>query len=288
MQIKEYITRRNVIFLLFFAVAFFMAYAPIKSIYTSSANSEYYSHIILIPLVSIYLIFLNRKVIFSELKYSFNAGIPILLIGVLIYFAGRFSINAFNENDFTAIIALSAVVFINGAFLLCFGFQSFKAAMFPLFFLAFLCPIPSRIMEEFIYLLQSGSTEFSNLLFMVSGVPFLREGFVFHLSGMSVEVAKQCSGIRSALALFITALLAGHLFLNTWWKKIILVLCVFPIAMFKNGIRIVSLTLLGTYVDPRVLQSSLHREGGIPFFIVALLLMAPILYFLRKSEKRSK
>jgi hypothetical protein len=42
---------------------------------------------------------------------------------------------------------------------------------------------------------------------------------------------------------------------------------------------------LGTYVDPRILQSSLHREGGIPFFIVALILMAPILFFLRKSEK---
>jgi exosortase/archaeosortase family protein len=54
--------------------------------------------------------------------------------------------------------------------------------------------------------------------------------------------------------------------------------------MFKNGIRIVSLTLLGAYMDPRILQSSLHREGGIPFFIVALLLLAPVLYYLRRSE----
>ncbi|MCX5847807.1 MAG: hypothetical protein NTW12_15870 [Deltaproteobacteria bacterium] len=54
--------------------------------------------------------------------------------------------------------------------------------------------------------------------------------------------------------------------------------------MFKNGIRITTLTLLRTYVDPRILQSSLHGEGGIPFSIVALLLMAPILFFLRKSE----
>ena len=122
------------------------------------------------------------------------------------------------------------------------------------------------------------------MLFMASGVPYLRDGFIFHLPGMSVEVAKECSGIRSGLALFITALLAGHLFLRTWWKKVILVVCIFPIAMFKNGIRITTLTLLGTYVDPRILQSSLHQEGGIPFFIIALLLMAPVLFFLRKSE----
>jgi exosortase len=286
MEIKESINQRNVMFLLFFVLAFFVAYAPIKAIYTSSVNSGYYSHIVLIPLVSIYLVFLNRKVIFSQVKYSFSAGLPTLLIGVLLYFTGRFSDFGLNENDFTSVITFSAVVFINGAFIFCFGLQAFKVAVFPLLFLLFTCPIPSEIMERFIYALQVGSTEFANLLFLATGVPFVREGFVFHLPGMSVEVAKQCSGIRSALALFITALLAGHLFLNTWWKKVVLVLCIFPIAMFKNGIRIITLTLLGTYVDPRILQSSLHREGGIPFFIVALLLLAPILYFLKKSEKK--
>jgi exosortase len=145
-------------------------------------------------------------------------------------------------------------------------------------------PVPAFIMEEIIVFLQIGSTEFANLLFWLSQTPYYREGFVFHLPGISVVVAPECSGIRSGLALFITALLAGYLFLDSGWRRIILVLCVFPITMLKNGIRITSLTLLGTYVDPRILQSSLHREGGIPFFIVALLLMAPILYFLRKSE----
>ena len=43
-----------------------MAYAPIKALYDSSSQREYYSHIVLIPLVSIYLIFQKRKVIFSE------------------------------------------------------------------------------------------------------------------------------------------------------------------------------------------------------------------------------
>jgi len=147
-------------------------------------------------------------------------------------------------------------------------------------------PVPAFIMEKIIVFLQIGSTEFADFLFWVSQAPYYREGFVFHLPSMSVEVAPQCSGIRSALALFITALLAGYLFLNSRWRRVILVLCVFPITMFKNGIRITTLTLLGTYVDPRILQSDLHREGGIPFFILALFLMAPILYWLRKSENR--
>jgi exosortase len=209
-----------------------------------------------------------------------------LLAGALLYFVGRGVGAGFNQNDFTAIIALAAVVFLNGGFILSYGLPAFKAALFPLLFLVFVIPIPSTLMDGFITFLQVGSTEFVNLLFMTTGVPFLREGFVFHLPGMSVEVAKQCSGIRSSLALLITAILAGHMFLETGWKKVVLALAIVPITMFKNGIRILILTLLGTYVNPKWLtESSLHRDGGIVFFILALVLMAPILYWLRKGEK---
>jgi exosortase len=124
------------------------------------------------------------------------------------------------------------------------------------------------------------------LLFLASGVPFIRDGFIFHLPNISVEVAEQCSGIRSSMAIFIIAILAGYMFLKSYWKIIFLVICAVLIAMFKNGIRILTLSLLGNYVDPRILSSSLHREGGTPFFILGLLLLAPILFFLRRSEKK--
>ncbi len=288
--------RRNLVFFLFFFLAFLMAYAPIKALYDSSSQREYYSHIVLIPLVSIYLVFQKRKLVFSKrdhleghsahsLRNERIAGISLLLAGALLYFVGRGVGAGLNQNDFTAIIAFAAVMFLNGGFILSYGLHAFKAALFPLLFLIFVIPIPSAPMDGLISFLQAGSTEFTNLLFMATGVPFLREGFVFHLPGMSVEVAKQCSGIRSSLALFITAILAGHMFLNTWWKKVILAVLIIPITMLKNGIRILILTLMGTYWDPRWLtQSSLHRDGGIVFFILGLFLMAPVLYWLRKGE----
>jgi exosortase len=117
-------------------------------------------------------------------------------------------------------------------------------------------------------------------------MPVLRDACVFHLPGISIEVAPQCSGIRSSLALVITCVLAGHMFLETTWKKALLVLAVLPITMLKNGIRIVTLSVLAVYVDRGFLESSLHRDGGILFFILALLLMAPILFVLRKSEHK--
>jgi exosortase len=279
--------RRNLIFFLFFALAFLMAYGPIKALYDTSSNREYYSHIILIPLVSTYLIFQKRKLVFRKPQNDRIVGITLLLAGALIYLVGRGVRADLNPNDFAAVIALAAVMFLNGGFILSYGLQAFKTALFPLLFLIFVVPIPSALMNGFISFLQVGSTEFTNLLFMATGVPFFREGFVFHLPGMSVEVAKECSGIRSSLALLITAVLAGHMFLNTRWKKVILAVLVIPITMFKNGIRILILTLMGTYWDRRWLtESSLHRDGGIVFFVLALLLMAPILYWLRRGEKK--
>jgi exosortase len=286
-KIKEHLNPRNIVFLLFTAVALIAAYTPIRALYSSN-KSEYYSHIALIPLVSIYLIYIRRKEIFAKVNYLFVVGIPVMLLGIALFLGGVLWGAPLDKNNYASLITFSVVIFINGAFILLYGMQAYKAALFPLLFLIFIVPIPTALMDNIIYFLQVGSTEFTNLLFLASGVPFMRDGFVFHLSNLSVEVAKQCSGIRSGMAIFIVAILAGYLFLKSYWKIIFLVVCAVLIAMFKNGIRIVTLSLLGNYVNPQILASSLHREGGTPFFIVALLLLAPILFFLRRSERNSE
>jgi exosortase len=278
--------KKNILFFLFCVIAVLMSYSPVKALY-SSDKSEYYSHIALIPLVTIYLIFQKRKEIFSRQNYSLISGAILLMLGISLYISGKMIGINLDQNDFAALIMLSVVIFINGAFIFFYGLQAFRAALFPMLFLIFIIPFPTVIMDNFINLLQVGSTEFVNLLFMISGVTFVREGFFFNLPNVSIEIAKQCSGIRSGLALFITALLAGHLFLKSNWRKLIVVFCSIPIAMFKNSIRIATLTLLGNYVDPRILSSSLHKEGGLPFFILGLLILAPILFYLRRTENKN-
>jgi len=284
MRIVKSEIMRHVLFLFAVIVTTIMVFEPLANLSRSSMRQDYHSLIPFIPFISGYLIYLKRKGINSEKAYLLGMGTVVILIGLVLYTAGCTLRIHLNQNDYASLIVCSALILLWGSFIFAYGIHAFRNALFPLLFLVFMIPIPAAIMEKIIVFLQMGSTEFTNLLFLATGVPFFREGFVFHLPGQSIEVAPQCSGIRSGLALFITALLAGHLFLKTWWRQLILAACVFPVTMFKNGIRITTLTLLGTYVDPRILQSSLHREGGIPFFIVALVLMAPILYFLRKSE----
>jgi exosortase len=123
------------------------------------------------------------------------------------------------------------------------------------------------------------------VIFKLSGVPFLRHGFDFALPGVTIRVAEECSGIRSTLALVIVAVLMCNLFLRTFWKQALFCALVVPIAVFKNGLRIFTLSTLAIYVNPGFLQGNLHRRGGIVFFLAALVPLAVALSVLHKTER---
>jgi len=277
---------RNILFLLFSAVMVVLFFGPLRELVRLSFKSELYSHIILVPFISGYFLYGRRKSLLSEVRASVALGTAIAVFGIILYFIGMDQGEKLGPNDCLSLLIFSGVTSWIGGFILFYGTGSFKAAAFPLLFLFFLTPIPTALIEIFILVLQVASTEVTHLFFKVTGVPVLREGFTFHLPGLSIEVAKQCSGIRSSIALVITSIIAGQLFLRSNWKRLALILSIFPITVFKNGLRIVSLSLLGAYVDPRILGSELHKSGGIPFFFVALLLLAPVLWYLVKSEKK--
>jgi exosortase len=265
-------------------VAILMIYGPLRELLRNVDHSEYYSHILLIPLVSAYFVYVKRKTLFSSLGYSYVPGMVLLLIGILSYFVARDQRAQLNLNDTSSLMVFSAIVFWIGGILLLFGTKTFRKIFFPLLFLVFMIPIPSLLMNKIISLLQTASAGATHLLFTLTGIPFSREGFTFHLLGMNVEVAEACSGIRSSLALFIVSIIAGYLFLRPNWKKVVLSLAVFPITIFKNAVRIITLSLLGAYVNPRIFEGELHKKGGILFFVFALGLLSLILWLLRRSD----
>jgi exosortase len=285
MVITRQTTGRNGLFLFFMGLSILIFYSPMRLLVESSLENALYSHIVLIPLVSIYLIFTRRREIFEENNISVIPGIILICSGAVLYFVGRRFTTELVQNDFLSVMTFAAVLCWIGGFILFYGLESSRIAIFPLLFLLFMVPVPEFLMDKVIVLLQICSTEVSYGIFKLTGVPIFREGFTFHLPGLSVEVAKQCGGIRSSLVLFIVSILAGHMFLATRKRKFILSLWVLPITVIKNAIRIVTLSLLAVYVDPRILDSTLHRRGGIPFFIVALSLLGIVLWILRRSEE---
>jgi exosortase len=132
--------------------------------------------------------------------------------------------------------------------------------------------------------LKSGSTEAVAGLFTLTGTPFHRQGFVFALPNFVIEIADECSGIRSSIALLLTGLLAGHRFLQSRWMRVALLLVILPVAVIKNAIRIVALSLLAMHVDPSFLTGQLHHEGGFIFFLLALGMLAPLFALFRWYE----
>jgi exosortase len=148
-------------------------------------------------------------------------------------------------------------------------------------------PIPAGILDHVVTGLQTGSAEVAYRLFRLVGAPVFRESmFKFSLPGVTIEVAGECSGIRSGMSLLISSIVAGYLCLRSNWSRILLCLLTIPIVIFKNAVRIVTISLLGVYVDPDFLHGRLHQYGGLPFSILALVLLAPIVFSLIRIERR--
>ena len=249
-----------------------------------SLNNDSSSHIVLIPLVSIYLLYTERSQIFRVVRPALVAGGAIVLLAIALYLFVVSRLSAADPQDFLPGATLSIVLLWLGGFLLCYGTEAWRRASFSLLFLLLMVPLPRPIVDRIVYLLQQGSTEIAFLLFRAVGVPVLRQGFILSLPTVTIEVAQECSSIRSSVALVITCLLAAHLFLRTKWKMLVFVLVSIPLSVIKNGIRITTLTLLAVYVDPSFLTGDLHRKGGFVFFLLALAILFPILLKLQKSE----
>ena len=269
--------RRWLLFVAWLACSILLSWTAFAALLRYSFGNDDASHILLIPLISAWLMFIDRRRIFTSLSSDVVTGLALLLPGITVVV---WSIRIQSPS----LCAFGLVIVWIAGFALAFGREALKAARFPLMFLFLFIPLPEALLSRVVYFLQKGSTEISALLFGLTPLPVLREGFVFHLPRFSIEVARECSGIRSSIALLVLAILVGHFYLRTWWKQLVFVLAGFAVMIVKNGIRIVTLTMLASYVDPGFLYGNLHHEGGVVFFMIGLLLMVPVFWILQTRE----
>jgi exosortase len=252
----------------------------IRELYRLSAADDSASHVVLVPLVSAALVFHDRRAVFTRVATATAPGLALIVAGLVL--AGLAKAGAVSSPLSAAVAAM--VVFWAGGWVLLFGGEAFRAARFPLFFLLFTIPPPALLLDGMTNVLKLGSTEAVAWLFTLTGTTVHRDGFVFALPTLTIEVADACSGIRSTIALTLTSLLAGHLSLGRTWTKLLLLAAVVPVTILKNAIRIVTLSLLATHVNPSFLTGRLHNDGGVAFFLMALALLAPVLTLLRRLE----
>jgi exosortase len=276
--------KQLVIFLGLVLLSLVLALGPGRHLLRFAYYTGDQSYILLIPVLSAILIFRDRDNVFAHTATAgftraaiagFSAGIALIGAGYLLPGGSEWEMVA---------TALGLIAFWTGAYVYCFGENSARAALFPLGMLLWMVPIPAVIIDWLTKFLQDGSTELVAIMFRLTGVPVLRDGYFFHLPGQSIEVAKECSGIRSSLVLMLLTMVIAHESLRGNARRAVLMISTIPIVILKNGIRITSLTLLAIYVDPSFLTGPLHHQGGIVFFLIGMAILIPIIALLRKGD----
>lgn len=263
--------------------AVFMAH--FVRLYRFSLTQNDVPHFSLILLVSLSLLYARRQDLSNCVAYAVRAGLSLGLLGALTYLVGLALRTSLSPTDFLSITTCGSVMVWIGGFTTFFGLTATRVALFPLGFLIFVIPPPEALLYHSITALQFASAEVTDLLFTLIDLPVLREGTSFVLPGLHIEVARECSSIRSSMALLISSVLVSHLLLRRWWSKTLVFLLVFPLAVFKNGVRIVTLSLLTIYVDTGFMHGDLHTRGGAVFFCLACVILLGILLGLRRLER---
>jgi exosortase C (VPDSG-CTERM-specific) len=262
--------------------------APLWRLFWFAVRDDLHSYIPLIPAISVYLAWTQK----SELP---RLSSPARILAVLFFTAGMVamagylmlarSVTAENIENCLAVGTLAWLLCLTGAGCWFLGGALMRALAFPFFLLIFMIPFPVFLREGIEGGLQHGSAVVADWMFVLSGTPLWREGMEFHLPGMNLEVAPECSGIHSTLVLFITSLVAGQMILRRPRNRLVLCLAVIPLALLRNGFRVFVIGELCIHISPRMINSPVHRHGGPLFFVLSLVPFFLLLYFLRKSER---
>jgi exosortase len=277
---------RNVLafFLLISTIVWF--WQPLAALYSLTQKQSHYSHLLLVPLVSLYVFYVDRKILLSSKRWSPVYGLLLVVVGALGYWEAGRGTSGVDQVCFTT---LALVVVTWGVFLFCFGLDTCRKFSFGLLFLLCMVPFPAALLHAIVVFLQRSAAEVTDMVFSLLNVPVIRDDIVFGLSNMTVRIDEGCSAVRSALSLIITSIVAGHFSLRSPWAKFGVVVLTIPVAIIDNALRIVGLSLLANYVDKSfITDGRLHDGGGYVMFGLSITILLVLLSLLRRWEQRPK
>lgn len=192
------------------------------------------------------------------------AGALLLAAGLLIYALGRSqSVLLFEIGSL--IIVLSAILV---AF---FGVRTWSRMWFAFFFMLFMIPLPSSIVDLLTMPLKIGVSYASEHLLYWMGYPISRSGVILNMGQYQLLVADACAGLNSLFTLEALGLLYMNLVRHpSVVRNVTLALLIVPISFTANTIRIVTLALITYYMGDAAGQGFLHGFSGMVLFLSAL------------------
>ena len=261
---------------------------PLFRLAALALKEDLYSHVLLMPFVSGYLVWVTRHRLPSVASSSrggtiwfAGAGVTALAVWVALAALGRH----LPINDSLALTVGALVCFVVAGGFHFLGSTVIRSMAYPVGLLFFLIPFPNVVRTWLEVGLQHSSAEVAYWMLQLAQVPVLRDGVVFALPGITIQVAEECSGIRSSFVLFITGLIGGFLFLENAKYRFWFALLTIPLGIIRNGFRVLTISLLCVHVDPSMIHSAIHHRGGPIFFVLSLIPLFALLFYLRRREK---
>jgi len=277
--------RQRLIFLAAYTLVLVLVFGQtLSSLMSYALRDELNSQIPLIPPIVAYLLYSRRYRDDLPYQTSVGAAIAVAIVAGIALSLGV-TARGLNAEDALALKTASFVFLVIAGGFLFLGSRTLNELAFPLSFLLFMIPVPERWSSAVESSLVEASADVAAALLRATGTPLVREQTIFSIPGIVLEVARECSGIRSSWALFITSVLASNLLLKSPWRRVLLVAFVIPLGVVRNGFRILVIALLCVYFGPEMIDSPVHHQGGPLFFVLSLGPLLLMLWWLRRGEQ---
>ena len=225
-------------------------------------SNPYYSHGFLVPVVSGFFVWTKRNAL-KEREPSI-IGAFVLALGAFVYILSFVWAMRF-------LGALSLLIVLCGLILSFFGTRAIRAMAFPLCFLLFMIPPP--FIQEIGFFLQSISVTSSAWLLSVVGLPITTAGPEIHLGDATFTIGLPCSGINTLIALLALAAVYAYVLRGPRYKRAIIFIVAFPIAVLANILRVASIVLVANYRGVEAASGLFHDLSSPIFFVIAFLVL---------------
>lgn len=224
------------------SAAFLFCYAGVlKMLAGVWWNNSVYSHGFVVPLVSAYIVWMER----GRLKAIKPA--PRYLAGLAVLSAGLFMLAAGTAAGVVVVQELSIVVTLAGVTLTVLGWSFLKALSLPIAYLLLMLRFWEFITNRLHYPFQNFSAFMGTKLLNIAGIPAYREAVYIELPNITLEVAQVCSGVNYLISVLALGIPLAYLTMKTFPRRILLVGFGILIAVLANGLRVALIGTLAYY-----------------------------------------
>lgn len=251
---------------------------PIVILVGSWLNRPEYSHGIVIPVLSAYLLYQRRDQLASVPFTGSWLGALLTAAACAIWFAGTLS-------TIFAVTQFALVVAIAGTGLSLVGARQFRYIAVPVLMLFFMVPLPAFLHNNFSATAQLISSELGVAILRLFGVSVFLEGNVIDLGHFQMQVVEACDGLRYLFPIMTLGLVIAYFSRIKLWQKVVVFASTVPITIGMNSSRIAMIGLFAENGNTALARGVLHDVHGWAMFMISTaLIIFEVWLFVRFSN----